>query len=239
MSFDWSTFALQLVNVVILLAILRHFLFRPVAAIIARRRDETRAALAAADMAKAAAGTAASVAKAEAAASIAARQELLQKAAAEAEVQRVKLLDAARAEAAKIVDEGRAARTREAAAADARALAQAQDLAAAIAARAIAAQPATVAGYIDRLGAALAAMDVPRRQALLGDTGLALIFASPPQDADLDAARRVLARFGAQASIGTDPALIAGVELRAGGGVLHNSLAHDLVSLSKAMHDVR
>jgi F0F1-type ATP synthase membrane subunit b/b' len=40
-SFDWATFAFQLVNVLILLAILRRFLFKPIAGIIAERQAET------------------------------------------------------------------------------------------------------------------------------------------------------------------------------------------------------
>ncbi len=59
MNFDWVTFSFQLVNVLVLLAILRHFLFRPVADIIAQRQAETDAALRAAETAKADADAAA------------------------------------------------------------------------------------------------------------------------------------------------------------------------------------
>ena len=45
MEFDWVTFGLQAVNVLVLLAILRHFLFRPIVAIIAKRQQETEAAM--------------------------------------------------------------------------------------------------------------------------------------------------------------------------------------------------
>ena len=73
MGFDLTTFALQLVNVLVLLAILKHFLFRPVVEIIARRQAETEAALKGAESARAAAEAATEAAQAEAEATRAAR----------------------------------------------------------------------------------------------------------------------------------------------------------------------
>lgn len=239
MSFDWTTFALQLVNVLVLLVILRHFLFRPVAAIIERRRAETQAALDAANAARAAADVAQADARAEAEASAAARDDVLRKAAAEAEAKRAALLDQARAESARIVEEGRAARARETAAAEERTMAQVRDLAAAIATRALGAQPAGPDGYVARLAEALERMDAAARAALLGGGNLALVAARPLAAPDLDRARKVLARYGATAALATDPRLIAGLELRSDSGVLRNSLAHDLDLLVRAMHDVR
>ena len=40
MKFSWWTFALQAVNFVILVWLLRRFLFKPVSAIVARRKEE-------------------------------------------------------------------------------------------------------------------------------------------------------------------------------------------------------
>jgi F-type H+-transporting ATPase subunit b len=45
MSFSWSTFALQAVNFLVLVWLLKRFLFKPVAAIVARRREEITRAL--------------------------------------------------------------------------------------------------------------------------------------------------------------------------------------------------
>nr|WP_232013648.1 hypothetical protein [Cereibacter sphaeroides] len=53
MTFDWLTFAVQIANVLILLAILRHVLFRPVAAMIAERQRVLTASLGAAEAAEA------------------------------------------------------------------------------------------------------------------------------------------------------------------------------------------
>lgn len=239
MSFDWTTFALQLVNVLILLAILRHFLFRPVAAIIEKRRVDTQTALDAATAAKAEAEAATAKARAEAEASAAARHEVLERASAEAETQRAALIEKARAEAAKIVDEGRAARAREDAAAAARTLAQARELAAAVARRALSAQPAGPDGYAKRLIEALAAMDPAERDAVLKGGDLSLVAAGALPDAVLDPVREALKTYGVTATFTIDPGLIDGLELRSGSGVLRNSLAHDLETLSKAMHDDR
>ena len=68
MTFDWVTLGLQLANVLILLAILRHYLFRPVAGMIAARQAAVQAALAQAEAAKTEAAAAATKAEAEAAA---------------------------------------------------------------------------------------------------------------------------------------------------------------------------
>jgi len=46
MRFDWATLALQTVNVLVLLWLLRRFLFRPVADIIAKRKDAAERLLA-------------------------------------------------------------------------------------------------------------------------------------------------------------------------------------------------
>jgi F-type H+-transporting ATPase subunit b len=49
MAFDWSTFVLEAVNFLVLIWILRHFLYRPVAGAIARRKAAVEQTLAAAD----------------------------------------------------------------------------------------------------------------------------------------------------------------------------------------------
>jgi F-type H+-transporting ATPase subunit b len=46
MSFSWSTFALQAVNFLVLVWLLQRFLFKPIAAIVARRKQEIARALA-------------------------------------------------------------------------------------------------------------------------------------------------------------------------------------------------
>ncbi|MFT3803339.1 MAG: F0F1 ATP synthase subunit B [Burkholderiaceae bacterium] len=239
MSFDWTSFAFQLVNVVILLAILRRFLFRPVADVIARRQAATDAALAAADEAKARAEAASAKADQEARANAAARQDVLARARAEADAQRTAALEQARTEAAKIVADGRSALDKEKADAQALAVGRARDLAMTIARRALDAQPATPYGYVERLVSALRAMAPAEREALLAGAGLRLVApAALPADA-AEKARAALSAFGVEPDVDVDPSLIAGLELRSASGALRNSLAHDLDRIAEAMRDDR
>lgn len=237
MTFDFTTFVLQLINVLILLAILRHFLFQPVATIIAKRRAETEAALEAANTAKAEAEAATAKARAEAEASVAARANVLKNAAEEAEAQRSKLLEKARVEAEKVIADGREALARDEVAAAARMTAQVRDLATAVASRALSAQPLTLDGYVDRLAQALKRMDDQEREALLRGGNLTIVSSGNPSAAVLDKAREALGAYGEAAAVTTDTELISGLELRSDSGVLRNSLAHDLDQISKSMNN--
>lgn len=239
MSFDWATFGFQLVNVLVLLLILRRFLFRPVAEIIARRQAETEAGLKAAAEARTAAEAAAARAAAEARATLAARQDVLLKAQGEAEKERAAIMEKARDEAAKIVAAGRAARDQDQTAAEAAALGRARDLAAAITARALEAQPPGLAGYLDRLVAALDALSPEEREALTQGGHPRLASPAPLAPGDFDRARAALAPFGLAPEPQTDPGLIAGLELRTDTGAVRNSLAHDLERITEALGDDR
>lgn len=239
MTFDWTTFALQLLNVIVLLAILRHYLFKPVAAIIATRQAAAEQALDAAAQAKAEAESAEAAAEAAKAATEAARHAVLVEAQSEAAAAQATALEKARNEAAAIVAAGAHERARDDTAAEALAMARARDIAATLAARALAAQPKDVAGYVERLDAALAALAAPERTALLSGAELRLVSAVSLRSEDLRAAQQVLGKYGATAEAKTDPTLIAGLELRSASGILHNSLAHDLDQLTKAMRDDR
>ena len=237
MNFDWVTFSFQLVNVLVLLAILRHFLFRPVADIIAQRQAETDAALRAAETAKADADAAAQKALAEADATVAARQEVLGRARKDAEAQRDALLDKAHAEAARIVAEGRATDKRNASDSRAQTLARARDLAAVIAERALTAQPQDFNGYLSQLVAALQKMPPAELSALLNGGDLKLISASPLSENDLSMVKSALSAFDIAPELSTAPELIAGLELQSDSGAIRNSLAHDLEQITEAMRD--
>ncbi|KAF1045289.1 F0F1 ATP synthase subunit B family protein [Xylophilus sp.] len=239
MKFDWATFAFQLVNVVVLLALLRHFLFRPVADVIARRQAETDAVLKAAETARAEATAAAARALAEAKATAAARRGLMQQTQAEAEAQRRAVLDQAHAEAARILADGKALLERQAGEAAAKLLEQARDLALVVAARALSAQPPGIAGYAQRLADALSALTASEREAILAGSALTLVSAAPLSPDDLAAAQRALAPFGIAPGVERDPALIAGLELRSAAGVVRNSLAHDLDRIAAAMREAQ
>lgn len=247
MTFDWTTFTLQLVNVLILLAILRRFLFRPVAAIIAARTAQAQAELDDAARARTEAARARDAAAAEAQATVAARDAVLSAAREEAETARKTLLDAARTEAEGIVANGRAERDRDTTAAQALALTRARDLATELARRALAEQPVDALGYVQRLAGGLDAMPAAERGALLTGSGLRVVSAAPlPEDARaavlavLDQHRTSITGDPSHREppgFDTDPALISGVELVSESGRLRNSLAHDLDTLTQAMGD--
>lgn len=239
MTFDWTSFAFQLINVLILLAILHHFLFRPVAEVITRRQATTDAALKAAEDAKAEAEAARAKADAEAKANADARQQVLAKARTDAEERRQGLLDKARLDAARIVADGETALDHRSADAQAQALDRARDLAETIARRALAAQPFGPHGYAERLTRSLAGMGPAERDALLKGDGLRLVAPSALDDDALKAAQAALAPYGASPQVDIDPALIAGLELRSANGVIRNSLAHDLDTIAEAMRDER
>jgi len=240
MQFDWITFGLQIVNVLVLLAILRHFLFRPVTDIIARRQAEIVAAQDAAEAAKAAAEKAEAEARAQAHLTETTRQDALTAAQAEAETQRKKLIAEARSEAARIIADGQAEAARTVDGAQTETLRRARDLAETIASRALAAmpEPATTAGFAKRLATELGTLPDSQRAALLKGDHLRLVAPAKLSDRDLDAARTALKKHGiSDFGVEVDAALIAGLELKSSTGILHNSLAHDLLKISEALHD--
>lgn len=232
MSFDWVTFGFQLVNVLVLLAILQHFLFRPVAEIIAKRQAETQEALHRAEAAEQDAGAAERAAEEARHQTEAARHDVLTAAQDEAEAQRKAILDAARAEAASLVQKATAQAQATVTGAAAETLTRARDLAEVIARRALSAQP-DGAGYATRLAQALAALPDDQRAAILSGANLRFAAPAPLSAADQAAA---LAALGLE-NIGfeQDQSLIAGLELRSDTGLVHNSLAHDLDRIARAL----
>ena len=240
MTFDWVTFAFQLVNVLVLLAILRRFLFRPVADIIAKRRAETEAALAQAEAAQSQAKVAIAAAKAEADANAAARRDIIANAHIEAEAEGQRLVEAARAEAAAVLAAARDTSEQLASEADAAALDRAGQLASVIAERALSAQPQPPVEdeYARRLAEALAAMSDQGRRMLLSGGNLRLLTARPISQDELGRIRAVLTPFGlSEVCSETDPSLILGLELRSESGFLHNSLRHDLSRIAEALRN--
>lgn len=240
MRFEWLTFGLQLVNVLILLAILQHFLFRPIAEIVARRQAEIDAAQEAADAAKQAVERARADVKAEARKAADTRNGALAAAQADAEAHRKELVAAAQAEAARIVEAAR--KDARKAAEDARAdtLHRVRELAESVARSALSdlPEPPDATGYAKRLAKEIAAMNDHKRRALLSGDRLRLVAPSALSGAETAAAREALASVGVgDVAVEIDPALIAGLDLKSSTGVIHNSLAHDLQRISEALCD--
>lgn len=107
MSIDGWTILLQAINFLILVWLLRRFLYRPVLAVIAAREAETTRTRAAAAEARTAAEAARQAVEVERATLAADRDRLTNEAVAAAEQQRAILLDKARGEAERLLNEAR------------------------------------------------------------------------------------------------------------------------------------
>ncbi|MCA0942026.1 F0F1 ATP synthase subunit delta [Salipiger pacificus] len=233
MSFDWWTLGLQTVNVLILLWILSHFLFRPVSEIIEKRQAEATDELSHARAARAEAEAALTEAQARDEAVAARRAEVLSGAQAEAEHAKVQMLDEARREIAKLRTEGQAEAQRRRAEAERALQDEAAELAVDISERLLRRLPETTrtAGFIDGLAQAVAELPKQTREGLgaEGPVPVRAAQALSPEEAALLKSRlaEVLGRE-IEIALTTDPSLIAGLELDAPHAVVRNHFRADL-----------
>ncbi|MDR3538568.1 MAG: F0F1 ATP synthase subunit delta [Acetobacteraceae bacterium] len=242
MHLDWSTLALQTINVLVLVWLLRRFLFRPIVDIVAARRAAVEKTLA--DAAAAMAGLDAR------AADLAGREQAAQadatriRAAAHeaAKADRDTLLQQAATDAAQARAEAEAATARARIAMQRDLERQAGELAVAVAMRLLQRIPAEAA-----TGAFVAALEdmltgLPDEQrAGLAEPGAELEVASAaaltPQ-ARAHIAGRLQAVFGYAPALRftVDPALIAGIELRGPHCTVRNTWRADLDRIAADLH---
>jgi F-type H+-transporting ATPase subunit b len=244
MRIDWWTLALQTINALVLIWLLAHFLFRPVAGIIADRQKVARALIADAEAAKLAAVQERDAAARETQQLLAERGEALKAVAVEAAAQRQALLRAAQGDA----DAVRAAAASQVASAridqDKLAAERACLLAVDIAARLLDRLPgnARVNGFIDGIAAGVAQLPEPARAAL-GADGAAPVLAAPralsPQEQER--CRTMLTtclKRDVSVNFEVDPQLIAGLELRSPHALVRNSFGAELARIKEALlHD--
>ena len=102
MNFSWWTFALQAVNFLILIWLLRRFLFKPVTAIVARRKEEIARGMTEASAEKQKALDLQRDLQAQRAGIEAERQKAIEEQRAQLAAERKRMIDEARAEAEKI-----------------------------------------------------------------------------------------------------------------------------------------
>ena len=244
MRIDWWTLGLQTVNVLILVWILSRFLFRPVVAILEERRATAAKLLDDAKAAKAQAIAARETAEAEAARIAAGRDEVLRRAAADAETQRLAALAAARAEVEQLraAAEGdiRGARAAEATAASDRAAELAVDIARKLMARLP--NSARVDGFVDGLAQALASLPGASREAISAGVKARLTAARPLSARETQSCRDAFAHALGRPldfAVAIDPAIIAGLELETPHAVVRNSFRGDLARIAEELtrHD--
>lgn len=222
MTFDWWTFALQAANFLILVWLLKRFLFRPVSALVARRKEEIGHALAEAEAARQSAEQARRKFEERQSQIEAERNRIIEQEHARLAQERDKALEATRAESEKLkqtmlkrLDEERAAAANEV-------FEQAVGLAGELAVRLLgeAAAPALESAFLQRMVEHLDRLSDSERAALAGGrTGEPLLVTTAhPLDAAQQAEWRaaLAARLGNSRSIAfsTDAGLIAGAELR-------------------------
>ncbi|KKB65689.1 F0F1 ATP synthase subunit B family protein [Burkholderia pseudomallei] len=241
MRIDWSTLALQTVNVVVLVWLLSRFLFRPVSDIIAKRQAAARKLIDDASRERDAAHAERERARAERASLAAARDDALKDALAQAAAERERLIAAARADAQALRDAARAQADADAVqrakALDARATRLAIDIAAKLLARLP--DSARVAGFVDGVAASLARLPADVRASLADEDAHVRLVAPRALTAQEAAACR--AAFAAsvgrplEPDVRVDPALIAGLELESKYANVRNSLRQDLATIEAAL----
>lgn len=233
MHFDWSTLILQTVNVLVLLWLLRRFLFRPIVGIIAERKAAAEKLLAEAaatcEQAKAQADQAAQRDKALAAD----REQILADARAAAETERAALLNGATAEAARARDLAQASLDQQREQMRHELEAGARQLAVAIASRLLERVPAPAlnAAVLESLNA----LSPDHVQALAAPGEALEVVTSAPLDPAIQAMVRQRLSGLSALHFSTDPSLILGIELRGTHATLCNNWRADLDRIAEEL----
>jgi F-type H+-transporting ATPase subunit b len=240
MHIDWWTLSLQTVNVLVLIWLLKRFLFAPMAAIIETRQKTAAAMLDEARAAKAAAEAARAAIAREASEIVAKREQKLAEAAAEAEAEKAGLISDAHAEAERMrqLAEAEAARLKtdgmKELAQQANALAV--DIAGKLLGRLQAAS--RIDGFIDGFAEAVAALPPESRSALANGDALTI---SSARLLTAEEQARCLSRLSkavgvpVHAAFAVDETLIAGVEIRSPYIRVRNSFQADLERISSEL----
>lgn len=250
MAIDGWTIALQAVNFLVLVWLLRRFLYRPVLAVIAARQEEMTRTRTAAEEARTAAEAARRVVEEERAGLAAERDRLLAQSRAAAVAERDALLDTARKEADRLLAETRTRVGRERDEALAGLKSRTLSLGSALSERLLrdAAEQATPALF-ERACAALAAETPERRHTLLpppaaladGRPAVVRVAAAVAPDAETQQAwgRRLSTLLGQPVTVDitVDPALVAGVEVHFPAMVLTQSWRDALTHAREELSD--
>ncbi len=218
-----ATFLFQIANFVILVGVLRYWLYRPVQDMIARRQREVEAPLADAAAERAKATELRAEAERQHLAAAGERDRFLLEAGREAEARRDQLLADARRAADDLVKAGRDALGRERVAAESTLQEQAAALAVGLAARLLAASGSDGATdhLLDQALRAVESMDGRARDGLgqtvgVGPARVQVITAVPVEPVRRDAVATRLHRTlgdGLEVTFAEDPALVAGAEI--------------------------
>jgi F-type H+-transporting ATPase subunit b len=237
MRIDWWTLALQTVNVLILILILGRFFFRPVMDIVVKRQQEANKLLGDAARARQQAAdmrTAADKARAEIATE---RQRLVAEAQDAARTERQNLVAQASEEIAKLHSGAEAAISRDRAAAEKAIIDHASELSVDIAQRLLARFPRQVIlhAFVDEICREVRALSSEARENLASaattDQPIEVVAATALSGEETRYVGAALNEaFSRELSIAfrSDPAIIAGIELRGKNTIIRNSWRADL-----------
>jgi len=237
MHFDWSTLALQTINVVVLIWLLARFLFRPVRAIIDQRRAAAEQLLADAARVRANAETAAAGVQAQMQGASAAAGQVLAQSRELAEKERGGVLEQAGEAAAQMRRDASAAIEIDRGTMEQALRRRAGDLAVVIARRLVMRLPAkaATAALLEALATAVAELPEAARGELADGGEVEIVTAVPLDDDQRTACQAML---GAPASVRfrTDPDLLAGVELHTPGLLIRDSWRADLERIAAELN---
>lgn len=228
MQIDWWTFGLQAINFLILVWLLQRFLYRPVLAVIARRRAEAEKSFEEAGRREALADKARHEAESELSAEKATREKMMADARAQIESERKKMIEQARKDAAAVAESARAKIGEERDAALKSLRAQAVDLGVDVANRLLAQTVSKPLDdiFLDRICGHLAAMPAERRaefeSELARDGKLSVVTAAALDKTEQERWRKKISESlnaKPKMDFAVDPALIAGAELH-----FHNAI---------------
>jgi F-type H+-transporting ATPase subunit b len=238
MHFHVWTFLLQTLNFVVLVWLLRRFLYRPVLATIEQRRQQTERLMREAEAAKQASATAQATLDGERTKIATDRDQLLAQARADVEAERRAIVERAQVEAASIVAAARAEMARHEAQAEAALRDRAAELATAMAHRLLESPRDAEATEVLLREALdmLAAMPSAERRAIL-DGKIEIVSARPLSTDERESCRQRLATLAEHVDLAfaEEPALIAGVELHLHDWVLHHSWRDALAEARAAL----
>jgi len=243
MHLDWWTFALQTINFLILVWLLQRFLYRPVLAVIGRRRDEIERVMADANRTKSAAEEQRRLLEEAGAKAVAERDRLMLEARQQAEEEKERTLAATRADADKIIAESHARLETEREAAAEQLENQAARLGVAVAQRLLAQTPPPnpLHPFLERVAAAIAGMPPEERAQLSRQTASDGVTLACSVELTPDLARECVERLspllGTDAALHfvVDPSLIAGIELRLPNLVIGDSWRDSLAGAKAAL----
>ncbi|MGX9353436.1 F0F1 ATP synthase subunit delta (plasmid) [Shimia sp. W99] len=243
MTLDWWGLGLQAINVLILVWLLSRVFWRPIAGAITRRQDAAQAMLEEGNTAQAKADAALAEVVETRAGIAEERDAILAEAKAAADKATKAELKEAQSKADTLIAAARTAIDRDRNTARKENATRAAELSVEIAARLLGRfnTPAVQAAFLAQLVEAIAGMSAPDRTALTASAGdIEIISATAPegaQRAEIEEAVKDALDGTPSVRLVTDPDLIAGLELRSGHFVLHNSWRADLENILKEVEN--